>query len=124
MRIGFGMGWPSNSKAEIRLRGAGTSRGYASGLMLGGFNERVSGSGAVVNRVQSGEKLISAANGDDTDRPCCSIVVDLDAAIVEITCQRLPETHGVAHHLCQVGFAGEFGYCGIEPRLETKEELQ
>ena len=50
------------------------------------------------------------------------IVVDLDAAVVTITCQGLPATQHVANRFCRGGFLRECCESLFEPRLHRIEQ--
>ena len=91
---------------------------------LGRFGERVDGGGTLATRVRSGEEIILAAKGDAADRTLGGIIVDLDAAIVDVAGLGIPTIQRIAHGGGKIGFAREFRQGGFELRLVIVEQRQ
>src|SRR5439155_19514831 len=93
-------------------------------IELGGFDERVDGSSPLAAGIGSGEEIILAAKRNAADRSLGGIVVDLDAAIMDVADQGIPTANGVAYGFGEIGFAGEFRQGGFEPCLEVGNQRQ
>ena len=63
---------------------------------LGCSEQRVDRGGAFSSWVGAGDKVVLAAERDDTQRAFGCVVVDLDGAIVEVACERGPARECVA----------------------------
>ena len=91
---------------------------------LGGFDERVYGGGPPATGVGASKEPVLAAQRYAADRTLGGIVVDLDAAIVEVARQGISTVQRIAHGGGAAGFAGEFWQGGFDPRLEFAEQWQ
>jgi hypothetical protein len=61
-------------------------------------------SGVFAAAVGAGKQVVASAQGDAAQRAPGGRVVDLDAAVFAIACQRWPQLEGVQDRRCRIGF--------------------
>jgi hypothetical protein len=62
----------------------------------------VDGGCALAATVGSTEEMVLAAQSDGAERPLSGGVVDLDAALIDVSCERTPARERLANGLCRL----------------------
>src|SRR3546814_12165057 len=79
----------------------------------------VDGGGALSADIGAGKEVVLASEGDDAQGPLSRVVVDRQAAVVEIAQQVLPPRQGVAHGRGQGGSPRQLGQAAPPPGPEV-----
>jgi hypothetical protein len=77
-------------------------------IEFGGLDQRVDRRSATATGIQAGEQVVFAPDGDTAQRTLGGIVVEGEAAVVEVSQERLPARPHVAEGFGEFGFTGQF----------------
>jgi len=95
----FALARATASNSRLSPRNASETTACIDAVEFGRFDEGVDDSGAFAAGIGAREEPVLAAEGYTPDGSFSGIVIDLDAAIMEITPQGFPAAHGIAHGL-------------------------
>ena len=89
---------------------------------LCGLDQGVDGRSTLPAGVRACEQPVLAAERETTDGPLCRIVIDLEGAVIEVTCQSWPAAGGVADGACKVATPRDAQELAVEPPLQIIED--
>ena len=88
---------------------------------LGGLDQRADDRPAFAAAVGAGEEMVLAPEREGANRAFDRIVVDFDAAVIDIKAKRRPPSKRVADRFGEFSAAWKAGQLGFEPRLERPD---